>query len=76
MPGFGLLNDSAKVNYVLRNYRELRYNLMSVTFDEQTMQFGDPQVEVDCVAMGKSATVPRVSPDGKYLLFTLFGFIY
>lgn len=71
VPGFGLLNDSAKVNYVLRNYRELRYNLMSVTFDEQTMQFGDPQVEVDCVAMGKSATVPRVSPDGKYLLFTL-----
>lgn len=71
VPGFGSLSDSAKVNYVLHNYRELRYNLMSVTFDEQTMQFGDPQLEVDCVAMGKSATVPRVSPDGKYLLFTL-----
>lgn len=71
VPGFGSLSDSAKVNYVLYNYRELRYNLMSVTFDEQTMQFGDPQLEVDCVAMGKSATVPRVSPDGKYLLFTL-----
>ena len=62
VPGFGSLSDSAKVNYVLHNYRELRYNLMSVTFDEQTMQFGDPQLEVDCVAMGKSATVPRVSP--------------
>lgn len=71
VPGFGSLSDSAKVNYVLHNYRELRYNLMSVTFDEQTMQFGDPQLEVDCMAMGKSATVPRVSPDGKYLLFTL-----
>ena len=73
-PGMGALPDSMKVNYVLRSYRDIRYNLMSVTFDEETMQFGDPQVEVDCVSMGKSATVPRVSPDGKYLLFTLGDF--
>ena len=47
---------------------------MSVTFDEKTMTFGEPQLEVDCKAMGKSASVPRVSPDGKYLLFTLGDF--
>ena len=26
---------------------------------------------MDCAAVGKSATVPRVSPDGRYVLFTL-----
>lgn len=26
---------------------------------------------MDCAAVGKSAAVPRVSPDGRYLLFTL-----
>ena len=72
--GIGAMPDSLKMGKVLRDYRNIRYNLMSVTFDEQTMQFGDPQVEVDCVAMDKSATVPRVSPDGKYLLFTLADF--
>ena len=73
-PGLGAMPDSGKVDYVLRNYREIRYNVMSVTFDEQTMTFGDPQMEVDCVQLGKSATVPRVSPDGKWLLFTLGDF--
>ena len=73
-PGLGALTDSVKVNYVLSGYQHLHYNLMSVTFDEATMTFGDPQVEVDCLAMGKSASVPRVSPDGKYLLFTLGDF--
>ncbi len=68
------LPDSAKINYVLTNYRQLHYNIKSVTFDEQTMSFGEPQVEVDCASMDKSATVPRVSPDGRYLLFTLGDF--
>ncbi len=49
----------------------IRYNVMSLTFDEQTRRFGSPTLEVDCAAMGKSASVPRVSPDGRWLLFTL-----
>ena len=28
----------------------------------------------DAAAIGKSATLPRISPDGKYLVFTLGGF--
>jgi hypothetical protein len=49
----------------------IRYNLMSMSFDEATQTFGSPQVEMRCDSIGKSATVPRVSPDGRYLLFTL-----
>lgn len=74
MPVMAALSDSLKINFVLSNYRSIKYNIMSVTFDENTMSFGEPQMEVNCEEMGKSATVPRVSPDGKYLLFTLGDF--
>ena len=65
------MTDSVKMDYVISHYKDLHYNIMSVTFDDKTKKFGDPQIEVDCASMGKSATVPRISPDGKYLLFTL-----
>ena len=58
-------------DYILTHYNTFRYNLMSIPFDETTMKFGEPQVEMDCVAAGKSVSVPRVSPDGRYVLFTL-----
>ena len=74
IPVLAALPDSMKTNFVLSNYRTIRYNVMSVTFDDKTMSFGEPQMEVNCEEMGKSATVPRVSPDGKYLLFTLGDF--
>lgn len=70
-PGMVGFTDSVKMNYVIDNYQNIKYNVMSVIFDESSMTFGLPQIEVDCVAMGKSASVPRVSPDGRFLLFTL-----
>ncbi len=70
-PEMAGVTDSVRMNYVIDNYRSLQYNVMSVGFDEKTMTFGTPEIVVDCVSMNKSASVPRVSPDGKYLLFTL-----
>lgn len=64
-------NDSVRREIITHIYKDVRYNVMSMTFDPATRQFGTPQVEVDCAAMGKSAAVTRVSPDGRYLLFTL-----
>ena len=52
-------------------YDSLLYNICSMPFDPATRRFGEPRIEVDAAAMGKSASVPRVSPDGRYLLFTL-----
>ncbi len=69
--GFDTLSRDQKEDRVLTIYNNVRYNLMSLTFDEKTRTFGEPQLEVDCVGMNASATVPRVSPDGRYLLFTL-----
>lgn len=52
-------------------YDSLFYNIYSMSFDPTTRQFGAPRLEVDAASVGKSASVPRVSPDGRYLLFTL-----
>ena len=52
-------------------YDSLLYDIYSMPFDPQTMQFGEPRLEVDASHQGKSISVPRVSPDGRYLLYTL-----
>ena len=52
-------------------FESLRYNIYSRTYNTQTMKFGDKHTVLDATALNKSASLPRVSPDGKYLLFTL-----
>lgn len=71
VPWFTGKTTNERENMVTVIYDTIRYNLMSLTFDEQTRTFSEPRVEYDCVAEGKSASVPRVSPDGRYVLFTL-----
>lgn len=71
MPLLGKCPPEERQNIIINLYDSVRYDLMSLTFDEQTQRFGPPVLEVDCRALGRSATVPRVSPDGRYLLFTL-----
>lgn len=71
VPQFETTPDSVHADVVLAKYDSLHYNIYSLTFDPQTRRFGNPRLEVNCDSMGMSATVPRVSPDGKYLLFTL-----
>lgn len=74
LPDLKTQPDSLHSRIIVNQYDSLRYNLMSIDFDERTQTFNNPQLVVDCVAMNKSASVPRVSPDGRYLLFTLGDF--
>ena len=41
-----------------------------MSFDTVNYKFGEPEVVVHASAEQKSATFPRVSPDGRYLLYT------
>ena len=52
-------------------YDSLLYDLYSMAFDPATRTFGPPRLEVNASAEHKSVSVPRVSPDGRYLLYTL-----
>lgn len=56
-------------------YAEVRYNLCSISFDPEQRRFGSTiDTLYNACALGKSVSFPRVSPDGKYLLFTLAGY--
>ncbi len=64
------LYDAAASEIALK-YDSLLYNIYAMSYDSITRSFGEPQLVVDAAGMGKSTSVPRVSPDGRYLLFTL-----
>ena len=64
--------DSVAKKVNLRNrYADVKYNIYSRSFDINTHKFGEAQLVFDAAALGKSATLPRVSPDGKYIAFSL-----
>lgn len=52
-------------------YKEIKYSICSISFNPETKKFG---TSVDTIfnarSENKSASFPRVSPDGKYLLYT------
>ena len=63
------LRDKDKENEINDYYQKIQYNIYRCSFDVATHNFGDEELVYDAVANDKSATLPRVSPDGRYLLF-------
>lgn len=70
LPQLDSISDNDRYLFFLKNYKDIKYNIMSLDFDPQKETFGKPQMVINCQAEGKSASVPRISPDGKYLLYT------
>ena len=52
-------------------YPKIQYNLYRRSFDLATHGFGDEELVYDAASSDKSVTLPRISPDGRYLLFAL-----
>ncbi|MBN2200586.1 PD40 domain-containing protein [bacterium] len=52
-------------------YRTIKYDLMKASHDPVTGGFGRPVTVLAAAKTGLSATHPRVSPDGRFLLFCL-----
>ena len=59
---------------ILSRADDVKYNIYKKSFDPETMTFGPRELVFDAAALEKSATFPRISPDGRYLLFTLATF--
>jgi len=53
----------------VQKYDQVRYDLLRVSFDPEKLSFGVPDTVWCASAHGKSISFPRISPDGKYLLF-------
>ena len=62
--------DSVRSDSIIPRIDNLHYDVMSMAFDPTTKTFSEPELEVACAERSRSAAVPRVSPDGRYLLFT------
>lgn len=64
--------QSEKVDSELVNaYNKIRYNVMRIPFDKKTGKFGKQDTVFSASRIGKSASFPRVSPDGRYMMLTL-----
>jgi Tol biopolymer transport system component len=54
------------------NYKKVHYSICRIEFDAEAKKLGTTvDTVVNAAAMGKSASFPRVSPDGRFLLYTL-----
>ena len=56
---------------IASTYSKIQYNLYRRSFDVATHNFGEEELVYDAASQDKSATLPRISPDGHYLLFAL-----
>ena len=56
---------------VIFRAKQIRYNLYKKSFDPDTYTFGPRELVFRADSLEKSATLPRVSPDGRFLMFTL-----
>jgi hypothetical protein len=49
----------------------VKYDLMRISYDVKQDNWGEPEVVVSAEESGKSSLEPRVSPDGRWLLFCM-----
>ncbi len=63
--------DSKRKDQVFINYDRIRYSLYRKQFDPDTRTWGPSSILYDCASEGLSATLPRVSPDGRWLMFSM-----
>jgi hypothetical protein len=50
-------------------YSKVQYNLYRRSFELTSRTFGEEELVYDAASSDKSVTLPRISPDGRYLLF-------
>lgn len=64
------LPDSIFEPQMTSKYNMIRYDLKCLEFDPATRQFGEPQMVVEAASRRRSISCPRVSPDGRFVLYT------
>ncbi|MBQ0142954.1 MAG: PD40 domain-containing protein [Prevotellaceae bacterium] len=54
---------------IMHRYNEVLYNLYRKSFNAKTHEFGPVELVYDAASKHRSVSLPRVSPDNKYMLF-------
>lgn len=58
------------------DYTNSKYDLLRIPFNEKTMTWGKADTLLTARETGKSISFPRVSPDGRYLVFSMADYGY
>ncbi|UCG56285.1 MAG: PD40 domain-containing protein [Phycisphaerales bacterium] len=53
------------------HYDQIKYDLMRVSYDLDRDQWGQTETVLSATETGKSILLPRISPDGRWLLFCM-----
>ena len=56
---------------MIQHYKEVKYSLYRRPFKLNERSFGPREMVFDAAADSMSATLPRISPDGRWLMFTM-----
>lgn len=60
--------DLALQHEIIQRYQEVHYDIVRRAFDPATQSFGPEEMVWEASKDSASLTVPRISPDGRYLL--------
>lgn len=60
--------DSTNTGDYRLDFQDLRYNLYRRTFDLNNLKFGPEELVYQADSLGRSVSLPRISPDGRYLV--------
>lgn len=64
-------NGQNAPDFFSEHYKDIKYNINRIPFNGDSLTFGAAQTIVNAASNGKSALLPRISPDGKWLLYSL-----
>ncbi|MBE0537119.1 MAG: PD40 domain-containing protein [Phycisphaerae bacterium] len=53
------------------NFEKVRYDLRRIAYDLETDTWGEPETVLSAEETGKSILLPRITPDGRFLVFCL-----
>ncbi len=56
---------------VSQEYRSIKYDLVRIGYDPDTEEWGEPETLISAEQTKQSCSQPRISPDGRFLLFCM-----
>jgi hypothetical protein len=68
------LQRKSQTSMTLEEIRETKYDIVRIPFDPGSSTFGQTEIVFNASGIGKSASFPRISPDGRYMVLTLHDF--
>lgn len=63
--------NEKELNLNLNDIKYIKYNLVRRSFDAKSRTFGKTEIVFNAFERDKSVSFPKISPDGRFLVFTL-----